>query len=206
MARLTEYDIRRKLTATLEAEHGNDDNTLVIQELGVCEGRARVDIAVLNGSIQGFEIKSPDDTLARLPKQIEWYGLTFDTVTIVYSGRKDSTVEKAIPNWWGMIRAASLGGACHLFNVRDAKPNPNQNPYHLAQLLWRDEVLIVLDQRELASGIRSKPRDVLWRRLAESVALDELKDIVRLTIKARVGWRDCGPSLPYVGEPSFDAT
>jgi hypothetical protein len=190
MARLTEQEIRRELTSQLHGLHKDEPDTLVLQELGVCEGRARVDVAVLNGSIQGFEIKSPDDSLARLPQQSEWYGRVFDCVTLVYSGRKDSTVISNVPEWWGLCRAESVGGTCVLTEVRRAAQNPDQDPYHLAQLLWREESLVILEERELAKGIRSKPREVLWRRLSEALPIDELKELVRERLKARVGWRD----------------
>lgn len=204
--RLTEYEIRRTLSDRLESEHADDPRTLIVQELGVCEGQARIDVAVLNGAINGYEIKSPDDTLARLPQQVGFYGCIFDSVTLVYSGRKDATVEAHIPEWWGMCRAESEGQECHLIEVRVASLNPGQSAYHLAQLLWREEVLILLEERELAKGIRSKPRDVLWRKLTESVPLGELKDLVRLTLKARVGWREPLPRLPSDGEPNSAAT
>lgn len=188
--RLAEYEIRHSLTRELAVHHAYEPDALIIEELGVCEGRARIDVAVLNGSIHGYEIKSPDDTLARLPQQIEWYGLTFDKVTIVYSGRKDSSVAEQIPEWWGMCRAELIAGNCELLTIRSAAPNPSQHPFHVSQLLWRDEVLLILEQRELADGIRSKPREVLWRRLSESLPLEDLKEVVRSTLKGRVGWRE----------------
>jgi hypothetical protein len=201
MPRLTEYEIRHTLTKQLKAAHRDEPDTLVIQELGVCEGRARVDIAVLNGTIHGYEIKSPDDTLARLPQQAQWYGLTFNTVTLVYSGREDAVVQSHIPDWWGMCRAERTSGACELIDVRQPLPNRGQDAYRLAQLLWREEVVELLEQRGLCKGIKSKTRDVLWRRLAESIPLYELNELVRGTLKGRVGWRVPAQSQPYVAEP-----
>ena len=203
--RLTEYEIRRALSDQLEAVHADDPRALIVQELGVCEGRARIDVAVLNGAINGYEIKSPDDTLTRLPQQIEWYGCIFDSVSLVYSGRKDSTVASHIPEWWGMCRAEPEGDRCAIVTVRPAGENPGQSAYHLAQLLWREEALILLEEIGLAAGIRSKPRDVLWHRLADEIPMNELKDLVRGILKARVGWRSPLPRLPYGDEPTAAA-
>lgn len=189
IGRLAEYEIRSKLKEELRFLHWYEPDALIIEELGICEGQARVDIAVLNGSIHGYEIKSPDDSLARLPQQIEFYGFTFDTVTLVYSGRRDEVVAKHIPEWWGMCRAERIEDKCQLLTVRPAVDNPGQHPYHLAQLLWREEVLLILEERELADGIRSKPRTVLWRRLADNIPLPDLKEVVREKLKSRVGWR-----------------
>ncbi|WP_198541163.1 hypothetical protein [Parafrankia soli] len=57
------------------------------------------------------------------------------------------------------------------------------------QLLWRDEALAELAERGLARGFRSKPRLVLWERLAAEVPLDELKAAVCAQLKGRTDWR-----------------
>ena len=61
----------------------NDPQTLIVEELGIRQGAARVDVAVVNGSLHGYEIKSARDTLERLPKQSELYSSVFDTITLV---------------------------------------------------------------------------------------------------------------------------
>ena len=64
-------EIRRQLRCRLEQEFGNDANALILDELGVCCGRVRADMAVVNGELKGFEIKSDQDTLLRLRSQVE---------------------------------------------------------------------------------------------------------------------------------------
>ena len=75
-------DIRKALLESLRSEHAEDPSTLILQELAVCDGSARVDVAVLNGSLAGFEIKSERDSLNRLESQIENYARCFDSLTI----------------------------------------------------------------------------------------------------------------------------
>ena len=58
------------------------DDALVIDELGIMHGKARVDIAVINGSIHGYEIKSSMDTLKRLPRQMAAYDSCFQNVKL----------------------------------------------------------------------------------------------------------------------------
>jgi len=55
--------IRSALRATLEAEHANEE-ALVLDELGLCRGRARVDMAVVTGALNGYEIKGDYDRAA----------------------------------------------------------------------------------------------------------------------------------------------
>ncbi|WP_052770006.1 sce7726 family protein [Paenibacillus sp. IHB B 3415] len=80
MDKLKDSDIRlllkRKFTSF--AEFTLDSTTIVVDELDVCFGSARVDVAVINGRLHGFEIKSESDNLDRLPSQIEFYSRVFE--------------------------------------------------------------------------------------------------------------------------------
>ena len=69
---MRDIDIRRRLRAD-ERLHPWDSNTRIVEELGLCQGVARVDLAVVNGTIHGYEIKSERDTLTRLSGQAEIY-------------------------------------------------------------------------------------------------------------------------------------
>jgi hypothetical protein len=55
----------------------------IIEELGVVHGKSRIDIAVINGLMHGYEIKSDKDTLQRLPEQMNMYNSVFNKVTLV---------------------------------------------------------------------------------------------------------------------------
>jgi hypothetical protein len=174
--------------------HGNDPNTLVVDELGLCLGAARVDVAVVNGSVHGYEIKSPCDTLARLPGQADVYGRVLDYVTIIVAENHAKAVDGAVPIWWGVWSAAECKAGVRLKQVRKGRRNPGIDPLAIAQLLWRDEALNALAQRGLADGMRSKPRAALWRRLADAVPLKELRDVVRQCLRTRpIDWRSGAP-------------
>jgi hypothetical protein len=54
---------------------------IIIDELGLCRGTVRVDIAVVNGVLKGYEIKGDQDTLRRLASQAATYNRIFDTMT-----------------------------------------------------------------------------------------------------------------------------
>src|SRR5690554_4270086 len=98
---LKDKDIRVTLISEIAKLNQNNDYRLV-EELEVCDGDARVDIAVINGKLCGYEIKSDRDTLERLSRQIDAYNKTFDYVTIVVGEKYKENIIHEIPSWWGI--------------------------------------------------------------------------------------------------------
>ncbi len=188
---MRDIDIRRVLRETITLRHEGDADTLIVEELGLCQGIVRVDMAVVNGSIHGYEIKSERDTLARLPGQTDVYNRALDFVTIVAAQCHADKIRKneMVPGWWGVWTAAQDEGCVRLESIREPQQNPEVSPFALAQLLWREEALLALGNLNLATGMRGKTRDKLWRRLAE-LELEMLGKIVRERLKQRgAGWR-----------------
>ena len=68
LKRANDPDVRALLREYLANVHAGTD-TVVLEELGLCQGDVRVDVAAVNGELSAFEIKSPSDTLARWPNQ-----------------------------------------------------------------------------------------------------------------------------------------
>ena len=162
---MRDLDIRRRLR-TDGRLHYQEPDTRIVEELGLCQGIARVDLAVVNGAIHGYEIKSERDTLYRLPTQAQIYGQVLDYVTIVTARAHAAKVRRVIPEWWGIWAAESDQGEIRLDAERDPLRNPEVNAFALAQLLWRDEALQALVDRGIAAGMRSKSRRDIWRCLA----------------------------------------
>ena len=186
-----DIDIRTSLHYMLQKEHENESDTIILDELGLCQGDARIDVAVVNGAINGYEIKSESDTLERLPRQREAYNRVFDTVTVLTASRFIEGLEDIIPEWWGVTRAEMKDdGKVEFLTYRQPQQNPNIDPLALAQLLWRDEAITILKERGLHKGLLSKPRQILWNALAQNLELRDLQDAVRKTLKARKRWRD----------------
>jgi hypothetical protein len=192
---MRDRDIRAALWDLLDEEHRDDPDTLVLDELGVCEGSARADVAVVNGSLAAFEIKSDKDTLARLPGQVEAYQRIFDVVTVIVGGRYVDRIAKVVPEAWGITQALQNEESVELKQIREPLRNEATDAFSRTQLLWRDEALALLESRGLAKGLRSKPRRVLWQAIADHLSPDEVSDAVRTQLKARAGWRS-GPQLP----------
>src|SRR6266545_1019727 len=82
-----DLEIRSLLRSTLFQRHAAQSNTVIIEELGVCRGQARIDLSVINGSLHGYEIKSDRDSLQRLRNQAELYGKVVDRATLVLGSR-----------------------------------------------------------------------------------------------------------------------
>jgi hypothetical protein len=189
---MRDLDVRRALHAKELARHRNDPGTLVIDELGLAWGTVRVDVAVVNGSIHGYEIKSDSDTLERLPAQAAIYARVLDRVTLV-AGRLLDPAAPLVPDWWGLCEATEEEGGVTLRHVRPAKRNPGVDLEAVAMLLWRDEALAILEERGYANGLRSRPRRDLYRALVENLTPTQLRSRVRQALKTRTGWRAAAP-------------
>jgi hypothetical protein len=186
---MRDLDVRLALRAHLDDEHAGDDDTLVVDELGLC-GEVRVDVAVVNGSLSGYELKSARDNLRRLPRQVEIYSRVLDFATLVVAENHRHQAVEMLPAWWGVNVAREADAMTVLDVERDGARNDAVDPMSLAQLLWREEALEELDLRGAATGVRSKPRWQVWQRLTTVVDVAELRDVVRARLKARQGWRD----------------
>lgn len=184
-----DIDIRQKLHKELSSQYKNRTDTIVVDELNLCQGDARIDIAVVNGKIHGYEIKSESDTLERLPNQISIYNQVMDTITIVTAEKHLEKVKQLIPAWWGIKIVEKKSRSINIRTIRRSKKNFCINSYSLAQLLWKDEALSILEKVGLDKGYRSKPRIKMWERLAENLPLDKLQCCVRQSLKNRKGWR-----------------
>lgn len=174
-------DVRSLLKQHLIAMHG--PATVVLDELGLCQGDVRVDVAAINGELSGFEIKSPADSLARWPKQRRVYSKVVDRAWLV-APEKTLDAAKA-PGWWGLIRIVETEYQLGLRVIREAVLNPKPDPYAIACLLWRDEAIGALAEVGLDRGVRTKRRRLVWERLVDSLTLDELRRVVRQALKVR---------------------
>src|SRR5713226_5576659 len=190
-------DVRRVLRDRLLATHAHDEGALLVEELGLCRGTVRVDLAIVNGILKGYEIKSERDTLVRLESQACIYSQVFDTVTLVVADRHLAAAEAIVPPWWGIeVATCDDASSVKLAVVRDEAANPSVDAHSLAQLLWRDEVIAILEQLSPSKSFSSKPRKVLWEYLVSAVPLPDLKGAVRDSIKSRTGWRVDGQQTP----------
>jgi hypothetical protein len=178
----------------LRAEHSRDGFTRILDELGLCHGACRVDIAVVNGSIHGYEIKSDSDTLDRLKAQVTAYSAVLDMATLVVGERLLPKARRKVPRWWGLLVAAEERGKTSLFQERLPSLNPKIDPAALAQLLWRTEAVEILSELRAPSRLLRSPRALLYSeiitRLNARRNIDPLRELVRDRLRTRTNWRD----------------
>lgn len=180
---LTDVEIRPLLKDRLLSSHAPD--TIILDELGVCRGQVRIDLALVNGIIHGYEIKSERDSLRRLSGQIEFYGKVLDRATLVVARRHLSVALTVLPSWWGVLCVDKVKQGHLLKNVRKGKLNPRRDARALVELLWLDDALELLRQHQLDRGMKGKPRRLVWDRVCENFDIEEIASAVRQNLKAR---------------------
>jgi hypothetical protein len=182
---MRDVDVRRAVRLQLDAQHADDLDTRIVEEMGVWSGTVRVDIAVINGELSGYELKSNFDTLKRLPRQIEIYGKVFDRMTLVVGDKHAERATSIVPPWWGCVVAAETDSGVALTVKRLGHVNPDPDAAVVVQMLWRHEIVAALDEYGLADGWRSRRSSDLADRLLSNVPLNKLREHVRTALKAR---------------------
>ncbi len=176
-------DIRMVLLPALRERFSDNEEDLIFEEFRCV--RSRIDVAVINGALHGYEIKSDSDNLFRLPTQIEDYSAVFDFVTLVCGKSLLSTAQEIVPRWWGVSVAAFEDGAMHLAPIRAPKQNPRQKREALAQLLWKPEALHCLRIAGETTITSRHSAEQVKKEVARKLDTRTLADAVRHAIKER---------------------
>src|SRR3989344_3425758 len=188
--------IRSTLKRDLQKRHAKDKKVRIIEDRGVQHGTARVDIAVVNGIMHGYEIKSDRDTLERLPEQIIEFSAVFDKITLVVGKQHLYNAINIIPDWWGIIIAKiNEDNSVEFTTIREEEFNNNQQGICVAKLLWKKEALKVLEETGQAKGFYSKPRRFIYEKLAHTLDIQTLNNKVREALFFRANWRLDAPLM-----------
>lgn len=188
--RLSDVAIRSAFKSSLLPSYLHDQGSFVLEELGLRHGRARIDLAIVNGELIGFELKSDLDSLQRLPEQAMVYNSVLDRITLIVTERHLSAAAQHLSDWWGIILARlDRDGAVSFREIRGATMNPGVEKLAVARLLWRTEALGILEELRAAEGFRSKPRTEIYTRLTELLDDETLRSRVRLGLSLRTDWR-----------------
>ena len=187
---IAESRIRTALRKSYLRRFGVRDDTLVLDELGLAHARRRIDVAVIGRHVQGYEIKSADDTLRRLPRQLEVYRQSLQTLTLVVDATHFPAVSSSTPDWCGILLVAfGPRGGTRFHRVRQTRLNPELDPFMLAHLLWRSEAQTALAQRGATPRELRASRKDLYRMLLELVSISELTTLIRQSMIQRPAWR-----------------
>jgi hypothetical protein len=165
-------------------------DTIVVDELGLSHAKVRIDVAVINGCVHGYEIKSSEDTLNRLPVQLDFYTQCLERLTLVCAPRHIEKVKKMAPSWCGMIEAdKGKRGGINFTTVRRASTNPDVDPVQLAHLLWRPEAVVLLARLAPDKKLDKLPRKELYKSLSELMSVQQLTAAIREFMQHRQTWR-----------------
>jgi hypothetical protein len=173
----------------LQRYHSCPD-AIVLNELGLRHGRCRADIAVVNGSLIGFEIKSDEDTLTRLPEQVKLYSAVFDHASVITGAKHRKGVVAQLPRWWGVVVCETHPqGSVKFETWREPDWNKHVDPIAIAQLLWKTEASAILARLGDPPKDLRQRRSFLYERLATAFDLPQLQKLVRDCLKNRKNWR-----------------
>ncbi|AMY70701.1 hypothetical protein FALB51S_04261 [Frigidibacter albus] len=163
----------------------------MIDELGLAHARSRIDLAVFNGHLHGYEIKSAADTLGRLPRQLATYMGALQKLTLVVATRHLEAAAAIAPEWCGMTEIVEgPRGGITFTSHRRARVNPGLDPFMLAHLLWHPEAQNLLRARGASNADVNAPRVRLYRVLADEVPVRELAPAIKAAMASRTRWRD----------------
>lgn len=113
---MKDQDVRFAVHHKLLKESHLDPDCLVVDEFSISLGASRADIAVINGVIHGYELKSEYDSLERLPLQIKHYSSVMDKVTLVVAENTLRSI-KVNPQVGGALKRFLLGQRRHSYKA-----------------------------------------------------------------------------------------
>ncbi len=187
---LREGDVRHLLYCTeIKERLKQNAKARVVDELQILRGLGRIDVAFIDDELHGYEIKSDSDNLDRLPSQQANYGKVFDRITLVADERHVKEAVAMVPKHWGLIVVGMKDGKAYSDTVWPAMRNQDLDKLALAQLLWRDEVLELMEYFDLTAGFKNANRKKLWQHIAKSLTLEEIKAFVCFKLRTRLDWR-----------------
>lgn len=186
---MTEEAIRTFVKARLPRLVRGLSEAFLVEEMEVCAGRARIDLAVIGDRLIGIEIKGPRDSVTRLPDQAKAYSECFDQVVLIVHESLAAQACTLIPDWWGVIAGRQVEGRIRYRVLQHQKTNPNLNLEKVLSLLWREEIdAMLLD----LIGSNSRPRATKKSIRAELLAQVEppiLHQASLRKLRERTEWR-----------------
>ncbi len=176
-------------SSILKSSHISED-TFVVDELGLKNGESRADIAVLNGKMIGYEIKTEKDNLNRLANQITSYNGVFDKIYLITDKKHLDKATDLIPSWWGifLIEKQDVTNEITFKSLRSAKINKHKKTFDIAQLLWKQEACDLVNSLNVKVKKNLTKCD-LYDLLTANYTPSHLGKIVLNCLKTREHWR-----------------
>lgn len=187
---MRELDVRNLLYRTeIKKRLSENRSARVVNELQLARGEARVDVALISDALYGYEIKSASDNLARLPHQQAVYNKIFERMILVADERHVQEAVKLVPKQWGLIVVGMREGKPYADELWAPRRNESLDKLALAQLLWKEEVLELMEYFDLTCGYRQANRKMLWKHISRNLTVEQLKAFVCYKLRTRKNWR-----------------
>lgn len=162
---------------------------LLVSEMGLNRGESIIDLALVNGSLHGYEIKSDVDTLARLSRQVGVYERYFSYLTVIVTKKHLNSFRKKYPKWIGIVLAREENNSLVFKKIRKAKENKSVSNQDIVKLLWKREALNILTELKSDKGYRNKNKNEIWNKVAGLIDMESLIKHVKLAFRRRQDWQ-----------------
>ena len=182
---MNDPEIRRILINHFHKKYPSQDNSLVLEEVGILHGSTIADIALFSKVFNhAFEIKSSQDTLKRLESQLKDYVQVFDYISVVTQPSHLDELLLFLPPFVGIILAYDNG-------ILELKRSPVSSPFvqmkKLIHLLWRDEIYRFLKSQG-KKGLSTASYAQVRKELL-NFPIKDIRELVFKSLKERQNWK-----------------
>jgi hypothetical protein len=187
---VSDKSVRNAITDRVSRFRPHHSAIRLVEELELERGAARIDMAFFGEDLLGVEIKSPKDTLSRLPEQARVYSRVFDRVVIVAASSFIPRVLEIVPDWWGVLSIYNNENRIFFRQERRPRVNPSVEIEAVIQLLWKDELLMLLNTTPDVTINTRLSRPQLRHKVLEAADTDQIKVLTLKALMSRENWRD----------------
>lgn len=176
-------DVRSIVLSELNEKYANNSDTRIVNELGIANGNSRIDIAVINGILHGYELKSESDSLKRLSRQASYYDKIFERMTLVIDKKFLVQAKEIVPKWWGI--SVVNADYSKTISVRKGRKIKTKDYPTLLNLLWKQELTGLLDYLEYPKKCKKFRKDDIYEIVLQDKRKDTIKKYIYSVLKKR---------------------
>jgi len=185
----SDKEIREAFHSKKLSQQTRSKDVLVIDELGVEHGKTRIDIAVVNGYLHGYEIKSSKDTLHRLNDQIDSYKRSFQKISIISAEKHIQDIIETVPRYIGIIKVEKgIRGGITFTTERRPRLNPEIDLISMAHFLWKQEAIQILSSLGADKHQMKGTKIKLYENISKLLTAPELTEKIKEVFSAREDW------------------
>ncbi|MDC5295211.1 sce7726 family protein [Acinetobacter baumannii] len=183
-------DIRTALRNWVYKKFELKQNDILINELGfwnkdpesTVDCSFRADLALANGRLVGFEIKSQKDSLKRWTSQMMAYNNVFDEIWLCSHGKH---LHRALDITDKHIGVLAVDDSGSITVVRYATENTKLNFYDLSGLLWKEELLAFAALNNIIEVKSRMTKNEIRDILSKYSSVNKLKPYLLQKLKER---------------------